>query len=136
MAMKISENFLTPTLSPKTSICIDTDVLVRCRDKAKSKKYIYKTLNSILLLTSAANDMKSILFCPHIRCFSFMLVRRLSYTEIFRTANKRIKSNVYIQWATKWTSNERGELNVFKIRAEYVGREQIDFGFRVLPGIG
>ncbi|MHC4105179.1 MAG: hypothetical protein ACYSR9_09575, partial [Planctomycetota bacterium] len=38
--------------------------LVRCRDKAKSMKHTYKTLNSILLLTSAANDMKSILFCP------------------------------------------------------------------------
>jgi hypothetical protein len=26
MTIKISENFLTPTLSPKTSICIDTGV--------------------------------------------------------------------------------------------------------------
>jgi hypothetical protein len=74
MAIKISENFLTPTLPPRNRKYVYTDRRLPCRDKADSKKHTYKTLSSILFLTSAANDMKSIIFCPHIRHFSSKLM--------------------------------------------------------------
>ena len=41
-----------------------------------------------------------------------------------------------MSWVTKWKNNKSRKLYIFEIRSEDISGEQIDFSFRVFPGVG
>ena len=112
--MKISENCLTPTLSPKTRNCILAGNRLRCPNKAKYKKHSYITLNSVLLLTSAANDKESIIICPPSCHFSSKIVAGSNKVDKIKTPtiiiqgdnDERVPLSESIQMYEKLVQNE------------------------------